>query len=315
VPLDPHAKRLLNMLAAGGGDASQPLEVARLRKSFADLADLMDDRGAVVGAVESFDIPTKAGSLTMRRYQPADLAPDAAPTPALLYLHGGAWVFCDLDTHDGLCRALCQNGNLQVFAAGYRQAPEHKFPAPMEDATASLAWLVAHAGEFGVDARRIAIGGDSAGATLAIGACLAALAAAQPVPALQLLLCPKTDVAGRAPSRAAFATGYFLEDATIAWAVAQLCPEGTDLSDWRLSPLRAPSLQGMPPTMIHTAEFDPLRDEGHAFADRLRDAGVPVEVTCHAGLIHHFYGLTRAIPKARDAVKTIGARLGERLRA
>ena len=154
---------------------------------------------------------------------------------------------------------------------------------------------------------------DSAGATLAIASCLAAREAGEPAIALQLLLCPKTDVLPRTASRKALATGYFLEETTIAWAVKQLCPDGTDLSDWRLSPLFAPSLEGLPPAIVHTAEFDPLRDEGRAFADRLEASGVPAHYVCHAGMIHHFYGMTGVIPYARQALIGIGRDLAQAL--
>lgn len=299
------------MLAAGTAAQGDGLSAARLRAAFADLAQLMDDRSAEVAEVIPLVIPGPGGPLAARRYVP--IRRTASPGPALLYFHGGAWVFCNLDTHDGLCRALCHAANLQVVAVAYRQAPEHKFPAPMDDAAASLDWLLANAAVFGIDPKRIAIGGDSAGATLAIGACLAARDTGKPLPALQLLLCPKTDVVPRTASRTHMAKGHFIEEATIAWAVGQLCPEGTDFADPRLSPLAAPHLEGLPPAQIHTAEFDPLRDEGAAFAERLRASGVATALTCHAGMIHHFYGLTAAIPKARKLLFSIGQDLAKAL--
>jgi acetyl esterase len=300
------------MLAAGYAAANpRDLNAGRLRAEFAELAQMMDDRSAPIGEAVDFVMPSPAGPLAARRYLPAGTS--IRPGPALLYFHGGAWVFCGLDTHEGLCRALCHFGNLQVIAVAYRQAPEHKFPAPMDDATASLDWLIANTASLGIEPARFAIGGDSAGATLAIGACLAARDAGKPQPALQLLLCPKTDVVARTPSRAELAKGHFLEEATLAWAVCQLCPEGTDLRDPRLSPLGAPSLAGLPPAVIHTAEFDPLRDEGAAFAQRLLACGGEATLTCHPGMIHHFYGLTAAMPGARKILQGIGAGLGQRL--
>ena len=314
MPLDPHARRLLNMLAAGAATPAGPQSAAAMRSNFAALAGMMNDGNAPVGRIENFTIAGPGGPLALRRYIPVDIGDRRPPAPALLYFHGGAWVFCGLDTHDGLCRALCHHGSIDVIAVAYRQAPEHKFPAPMDDAAAALDWLMASSVQLGLDPHRIAIGGDSAGATLAIGACLAARDAGKPVPALQLLLCPKTDVLPRTASRAEFSSGYFLDEATIAWALEQLCPPGTDFTDWRLSPLGAPDLAGLPLALIHTAECDPLRDEGDAFAKRLREAGVPVTYVCHTGMIHHFYGLAAAIPYAKGALQAIAASVADRLR-
>ena len=241
-----------------------------------------------------------------RIYRPQPVA--AGPLPALNFFHGGGGIFGGIDTHDGLCRVLSSDSGCVVISIGYRQAPEHKFPAAVEDSYAATLWIFAQAAELGLDPRRIAIGGDSAGGGLAAVVCRMAAANAGPRLALQLLFCPVMDLAAESPSRRAFAQGYFLDRTTIDWMIGHYCAPGTDLTDPRLSPLRGEDLLALPPAHIHTAEFDPLRDEGAAYAERLRRAGVATRYTCHAGMIHHFYGMAGAIPAARDRAERVRQR-------
>jgi acetyl esterase/lipase len=200
-----------------------------------------------------------------------------------------------------------------VISVGYRRAPEHKFPAAVEDSYAATLWVQDHAAGLGLDAQRIAVGGDSAGGGLAAVVCQTAAARHGPRPALQVLFCPVMDMRPQTPSRQALAQGYFLDQATMDWMFRHYCATDADLDDPRLSPLRAPQFAGLPPAHIHTAEFDPLRDEGEAYARALLQAGVPARHTCYAGMIHHFYAMAGAIPPARVALKTAANAMREAL--
>jgi acetyl esterase/lipase len=300
------------MTAAGGAADVAALSPADMRGAFRQLALAAGCGAIAVGAAEDRVLPTKAGPLPVRIYTP--LAAETARLPGLVYFHGGGFVFGDLETHDGLCRMLANASGCRLVAVGYRLAPEHEFPAAVEDGCAATAWVAAHAAELGIDATRLAIGGDSAGGGLAVTVCQWAKATGGPALALQLLFCPVLDVSAATPSRRAFAAGYFLDEATIEWSVRHYCGVALDRTDPRISPLRAAAFSGLPPAHIHTAEFDPMRDEGKAYADRLERAGVPVDYTCHAGMIHHFYGMGGVIPYARRAVEAAGTAVKNTLR-
>jgi acetyl esterase len=312
VPLDPSAKRLLDMLAAAGGmpdiAAMTPLQ---MREGFRRLARSVDLKGVPIGAIQDGELPGPGGPLPYRIYTPQQ--PAARPLPALVFFHGGGCVFGDIDTHDGLCRMLAAESGCAVVSVGYRRAPEHRFPAAVEDSYAATQWVADHAAELGLDAGRIAVGGDSAGAGLAVVVCQMAAARHGPRIALQLLFCPVLDMRAETPSRRDFAEGYFLNQATIDWMLRHYCAADIDLDDPRLSPLRAPQFSGLPPAHIHTAEFDPSRDEGEAYAQALRRAGVPAHYTCHAGMIHYFYAMAGAIPAARTALKAAAGAMRDAL--
>lgn len=302
--LDPHARRFLDMIAMGG--VAEP-DVAGRRASLRSLARLAA-RGAEPAETRDLILPGPGGPLHARLYAPAGA--EAGLSAGLLFFHGGGFVAGDLDTHDGICRALTAASGCRTVSVAYRLAPEHPFPAAVEDARASLAWVAAHAPALGIDPVRLAVGGDSAGAGLA--ARLAQEAREHgPAIAAQVLLCPVLDGVGEGASRADYASGYFLDAATIARDVEALGLAGLDLADPRLSPLRAASLAGLPPAIIHTAEYDIVRDDGTAYAARLAEAGVPVRHTCHRGMIHFFYGLGGLVPAGRPALAAIGRELAE----
>ena len=231
----------------------------------------------------------------MRIYAP--LGRGDAPAPTLLYFHGGGWISGGPDSHDAICATLAARGDCRVIAVDYRLAPEHRFPAALEDGAAALGAIAANPRRFGVDLDRLGIAGDSAGANLAV-----VLAREAPTPlALQLLLCPVMDPLGRTPSRAALASGWLIEEATMArywdfYSVPGLSPD-----DPRVAPLSGGDFASLPPAFVHVAEFDPLRDEGEAYAAALTQAGVRAELIVHAGLIHHFYGLGGVVPAAQAA--------------
>jgi len=305
MPLDPAAKNLLDVLVAAGRPKVWQVTPAEAREGLRALAEAADAKNVAIGRIENGEMPGPAGPLPYRSYTPLDAASD--PLPALVYFHGGGFVIGDLDTHDGLCRLLANASGCRIFSVAYRLAPEHKFPSGVEDAYAAARWVAAHARELGIDENRIAIGGDSAGATLSAVVCQLAKARGEPQLALQFLLYPATESGVDTPSRLALAEGYLLEKKSIEWFFEQYVESGTDPIDPRLSPLLAEDLSGLPPAHIHTAEYDPLVDEGKAYADKLASAGVAVEYTCHAGMIHHFFCLAGAIPYARTAIANAGA--------
>jgi acetyl esterase len=305
VPLDPAAKRLLDMLAVGGMADIASMTPQQMRDGFRRLAQAVDIKGAPIGKIEDGELPGPGGPLPYRLYRPQH--PAALPLPALVFFHGGGCVFGDIDTHDGLCRTLATESGCAVISVGYRRAPEHKFPAAVEDSYAATQWVSEHAAGLGLDADRIAVGGDSAGGGLAAVVCQMAAAGRGPRLALQVLLCPVMNIRAETPSRRELAQGYFLNQATIDWMLRHYCGDDVDRDDPRLSPLRAAQFSGLPPAQIHTAEFDPLRDEGEAYAKLLRHAGVAAQYTCHAGMIHHFYAMAGAIPAARAALKAAAA--------
>jgi acetyl esterase/lipase len=311
VPLDPYAKRFLDMVAAGGARDVSRLSPAEMREGFRQLAQTVDARNAPIDRIENGELPGPAGPLPIRIYSPRASA--AGRLPGLIYFHGGGGVFGGLDTHEGLCRMLANESGCRVISIGYRLAPEHRFPAAVEDSFAAARWVAAHAVELDIDPGRIAIGGDSAGGNLAAVVCQLATQAGGPKLALQVLLCPTTDMSVESESRRVFAEGYFLDKATIDWTLKHYCPPDVDLRDPRMSPLHAAVIHGLPAAHIHTAEFDPLRDEGKAYADRLERAGVTVHYTCHGGMIHHFYAMAGAIPYARTAMQAAGAAIKKAL--
>jgi acetyl esterase len=253
-----------------------------------------------LGRVEPMEIPGPAGTIGARLYVPASSPHD--PPPLLVYFHGGGWVIGDLETHDDPCRFLALHSGAALLAIDYRLAPEHPFPAAAEDAEAAYGWALANAGKLGVDPHRIAVGGDSAGANLAAAASLLARDEGAPLPAMQLLIYPVTDATGESSSRRTFGDGFLLTRNDMNWFEERYLPPGIDRSDARVSVLRAPDLSGLPPAYVATAGFDPLRDEGEAYALRLREAGVPVALRRHPGLVHTFANLTAICPSARAAM-------------
>ncbi len=254
-----------------------------------------------MATVRSVEIPGQGGPIPGRLYTPGNLLA-GAPAPLLLYFHGGGWVIGDLDTHDGTCRLLAAAAGTTVLSVDYRLSPEHPFPAPVEDAWAAFAWASASAAELGVDPARIAVGGDSAGGNLSAVVSLLARAGGGAMPAMQLLIYPPTDSAGDLPSRKLFSEGFLLTKGDMDAFERHYLPPGTDPTDPRVSILLAPDLRGLPPAYVVTAGFDPLRDEGEAYALRMREAGVQVALRRHPGLIHSFANLTAISPTSRGAM-------------
>jgi acetyl esterase len=307
MPLDRRAERLLAMLAAVRGEGDAPQPPAARREALRALAATADDTSApAVSRDQAMEGP--GGPIRLRIYAP--LGAGQLTLPALVFFHGGGWVAGDLETHDGLCRRLCAASGWRVIAVDYRRAPEHRFPSALDDCLAATRWTAANAAALGVDPARLGVGGDSVGAGLAAAVALAMRDEPRVQLALQLLICPILDVGRAGGSRAAFAEGHFVSRAAFARDLADYAP-GTAVDDPRLSPLSAPSLAGLPPAVIHTAEFDPFRDEGEAYAARLAQGGVAITDHRHAGMIHYFYALARAIPHAAEAAALVGAHMQE----
>jgi acetyl esterase len=221
--------------------------------------------------------------------------------PALIYYHGGGFVIGNLDTHDSTCRRLANKSRCLVIAIDYRLAPEHPFPAPIDDGVAAFRHIRDNAPSFGADATRLAVGGDSAGGAIAAVVCQACRDAGEHTPAFQMLIYPATDSSKQSRSRREFAEGYFLTKDLIDWFWKAYVPAGADLADLRLSPLLARDLSGLPPAFVLTAGYDPLRDEGRAYADRLIDAGVKTTYVNYPGTIHGFFSLTRFLQQGLKA--------------
>ena len=310
MPLDERARRFLDLLAATTPAGGEPLTVVGRRAS---LAALMRLSGPPEGMrrIEAQTVPGPGGALLVRRYVPGQ---DGGALPTLIYFHGGGLVAGDLDTHDGIARALAHATGCQIIAVDYRLAPEHRFPAAINDTIAAVTYIAQHPAEFAADPIRLGICGDSAGATLATVACQALAGGPGPPLALQLLIAPITDYSATSASRRAFANGYLLDAAVLEHDLQQYLPAGIAASDPRVSPLRTLELSALPPTFIHTGEFDPVRDEGKAYAERLSAAGVRVSYTCHPGMIHLFYGLSSVIPYARTFFEHVGEEIRAALR-
>ena len=295
--MDPQARRFLAMIAIGGPPDGARIDPSDRRRSF---KKLMRFAKPPEGHVLADDARIGPRGIPVRRYTPE---PDAPLMPGLVYFHGGGLVAGGLDTHDALCRTLAHLARCRVIAVDYRLAPEHPFPAAIVDALTAVRWVLRHAEDLGLRREAIAIGGDSGGATLATIVCQ--IMARRQVIKAQLLLCPVLDFGEPSGSRQRFASGFLLDTATMATDLSWYAPRRS-LRDPRVSPLRAERLDDLPPTIIHTAGFDPLVDEGTAYACRLAEAGVSVRHHCHERLVHHFYALTGVIPAAQAALAAIG---------
>ncbi|MFG2140020.1 alpha/beta hydrolase fold domain-containing protein [Streptomyces sp. NPDC048650] len=299
-PLSPAARRICDAMTAGFPDPRHgPLDAASLRRATGTGAARPAREGV---AVEDRTVPGPPGApgIRVRLYRPATGA--CAPRPLLGYFHGGGWVMCDLDTHDGLCRELALRSGASVMSVDYRRAPEDPFPAAAEDAYTATQWALAHAAELGCDPARVVVGGDSSGGGLAAAVTLMARDRGSRRPAAQLLLYPALDHRLTGGSATAYATGFFHTTAHMRWYWEQYLGPGGDPGHPYASPGLAPDLTGLPPALLVLPECDPLRDEGRAYALALRAAGVEARVDEHGGTFHGFLGALGFLPAAEAAV-------------
>jgi acetyl esterase/lipase len=298
--LDPQARAFIDQVAPPGapGLHELPMPVAELRQAANGLLAAYAGTPAEVARVENRRVPGPAGELPVRVYTPEG----RAPFPVLVYFHGGGWVIGDLETHDNVCRTLARDVPCVVVAVDYRLAPEHRFPSAAEDCWAAAKCVAANAAAFGGDPARVAVGGDSAGGNLAAVVSLLARERREPRLAFQLLVYPVIDGGMDTPSYRDNGDGYFLTASMMAWFWDHYVPNRAERANPLASPLCSPDLRGLPPALVLTAEFDPLRDEGEAYARRLREAGVPTTLTRYDGMIHGFFGMPAALDRARDAL-------------
>jgi acetyl esterase len=282
-----------------------------LREQLRTMVTLLDEPAPALPRVEDIRIPGPAGAIPARVYDPAPGAPVARPV--LAYFHGGGWVQGDLETHHGLCARLAIRSGAIVVAVDYRLAPEHKFPAAVEDCIAAYRWLRTPGALVGADAARVGVGGDSAGGNLSAVVSQDAARSGVPVPTCQVLIYPALDFGSDTASHRDLADGHIIPRDRIVWYTEQYLRGEADRRDLRASPLLAPDLSGQPPALVVTAGFDPLRDEGQAYAARLRAAGVEVVDREYPGQIHAFVSLTRAIPEGLACTHEIADFVRERL--
>jgi acetyl esterase len=313
--LSPQFALALRALALTGKTSYDQLSVAAARELLEKESWTFSGPRIEVGAVhdltldEDGEIPVPA-----RLYLPApEPGGFDGPPPVVVFFHGGGWVLGSVDSHDAVTRFLCRHARVAVLSVDYRLAPENPFPAAVEDAVHAVRWARRHGEEWGYDGTRLAVAGDSAGGNLSAVACQQ-LRGTGAMPDLQVLVVPGTDFSRRAPSRATYGDGFFLTEGEMDWYEDHYLGPDTDRSDPRASPLRADDLSGLPPAYVVVAGFDPLRDEGEAYARALRDAGVPVTLRRHTAMVHPFINGVSLSSEARDAAfEIVGAlRLGLR---
>jgi acetyl esterase len=302
MPLDPVLKAFLDQVASMGGPKTWEMTPAEAREAFAGLMQLAGPKDIPIGKVANIAIPVSHGGIEARSYAP--VAANSEPLPALVFFHGGGWVIGSVDTHDGLCRMIANGSGCRVISVEYRLSPESKFPGPVEDALRALEWIEKNAAQLGVDANRLAVGGDSAGGDLAAVVAQIAKAKGSPKLAYQLLLFPVTQIGEETISLREYAEGYFLERKTLDWFYAHYLPADVDKRDPRISPLHADDVSGLPPAYIMLAGFDPLHDEGLAYAQKLRAGGVAVTVADYPDMVHDFIYLQAVLPQAAEALNT-----------
>lgn len=298
--LDTQARALLDLMIERQVPPVHTLSPEAARRMYRERRGFTQPEPAAVAEVR--ELKTDGGT-PLRLYRPA-----AGTLPLLVYFHGGGWTIGDLDTHDVLCRHLANAAGCAVLAVDYRMGPEHRFPAAVDDCVAAVRWARANAATLGADAKRLAVGGDSAGGNLAAVASIAERDAGTPL-AYQLLIYPATDMRAVAPSHESNGQGYLLTADSIAYYRAQYVPDASQWTDWRVSPLLAADLSRLPPALVLTAGFDPLRDEGRQYADALSKAGNRVQYVGFERQIHGFVTMGRVIDEATTALDLCGAAL------
>ncbi|MGX9424693.1 MULTISPECIES: alpha/beta hydrolase [Bradyrhizobium] len=307
IVLDPDAAAVFKAFQEAGRPAYETLTAPEARAYYSQARFVSNPEPPELAQVEPLSIPAPHGTIPARVYRPKKLRQKDGLSPALVFFHGGGWVIGDLDTHDVVCRKLADEGELIAISVDYRLAPEHKFPAAIDDAIAATKWVAANAKQLGIDAARLCVGGDSAGGNLAAVVAIAARDGNGPAIAGQVLIYPAVDFAMTHPSHSEPETSILLTHSVIRWFRDHYLSSAADAHDWRASPARATTLIGLPPAYVLTAGADPLRDEGDEYAERLKAAGVPVTYKHFPGQFHGFFTMGKLLNQANVAASDIGA--------
>jgi acetyl esterase len=298
--LHPEVRALLAMIDAQGAPPLEEQDPIEARNSRTEPMKMLGGEPEALARVEDLSIPGPGGDVPVRLYASGY----DGVRPALIYFHGGGFVFGNIETHDAVCRALAKESGGVVISVDYRLSPEHKFPAALEDSYAATVWAAANAERLGIDAQRIAVGGDSAGGNLATVIAMRCRDAGGPALAGQLLIYPVTDLSSfETASHRELGEGYFLTRAGMEWFTGHYLASGDQARLPEVSPLLAPDLSGLPPALVITAEFDPLRDEGEAYARRLQQAGGQVTVSRYPGMIHGFISMRGVLAAGRKGIQ------------
>jgi acetyl esterase len=312
--LHPQTRALLDLIEQRGVPPTHTLSPADARTLYRERRSFTQPAPPEVASVRDLQADGPHGAIPLRLYRPLGAA--ATETlPVLVYFHGGGWVIGDLDTHDTLCRELANGAGCAVVAVDYRLAPEHRFPTAVDDCLAATRWVRTHAGDLHLDATRLAVGGDSAGGNLAAVVSLTARDAGDLTIAYQLLIYPATDQHRTAPSHTSNGQGYLLTTDTMNYFTGHYITDPAQYRDWRASPLLRDDLQKLPPALVLTAGYDPLRDEGAAYAERLTAAGNRATYVCFERQIHGFITMGKLLDEANSAVRLCAAELKHALAA
>jgi acetyl esterase len=305
VVLDPDAAAVFKAFQEAGRPAYETLTAPEAREYYLNARVVSNPEPPELESVTELSIPAPHGAIPARLYTPKKLRKTDGLAPCLVFFHGGGWVIGNLETHDVACRQLADQGQLMVTSVDYRLAPEHKFPAAIDDAIAATRWVAANAKQLGVDASRLMVGGDSAGGNLAAVVSLAARDGGPKI-AGQVLIYPATDFAMKHPSQSEPETSILLTHTVIRWFCNHYLNGPADIDDWKASPARATTLAGLPPAYVLTAGADPLRDEGDEYAKRLKEAGVSVTYRHFPGQFHGFFTMGKLLDQANVAASEIG---------
>ncbi|MFM9849601.1 MAG: alpha/beta hydrolase [Hyphomicrobiaceae bacterium] len=299
--INPGAQQVIDLIKAAGRPPYETVGHMEARRLYLEARRVLQPDPAPIAEMRDLTAPGPAVPIAIRLYR-ARAAKTGETQPALIYFHGGGWVIGNLDSHDGVCRGLSNGADCTVLSVDYRLAPEHKFPAAIDDAVAATEWIAENAKPLGIDANRLAVGGDSAGGNLAAVVALNARDRGAPKLRFQLLIYPACDMSMTLPSISELAEQLPLTRSTMKWFIDLYLRNAADVGDWRASPLRAKSLANLPPAYVLTAGCDPLRDEGEAYAAALKAAGVAVEAKRFDGQIHGFMTMGKFIPDAATAM-------------
>jgi acetyl esterase len=306
VTLDPDAAAVFKAFQEAGRPPYETVSPAEARELYLKARFLSNPEPPELKSVQPLAIPAPHGSIPARLYTPLKLRQANGLAPCLVFFHGGGFVIGNLDSHDVVCRKLADEGQLIVIAVDYRLAPEHKFPAGVEDAVTATKWIADNARQLAIDASRLSVGGDSAGGNFAAVVAISARDGNGPAIAGQVLIYPSTDLALVHPSHSEPETSILLTHSVIRWFCDHYLSGAADVDDWRASPARVKSLTGLPPAYVLTVGADPLRDEGEEYARRLKEAGVPVTYRTFPGQFHGFFTMGKLLQQANVAAREIG---------